>query len=543
MLRVEDVHVLRHKVLVEGLSRRQAAREMGISRNTVRRYLRLPEPVRVEREPRRKPVLERVQPRLDALLEEWSGRTTAKQRLTATRLHRQLREEGYEVGETLVRDYLREWRRRRAEVYVPLVHRPGDEAQVDFFEVTVEVGGERRKAWKFLMRLMYSGRDFVRLYDRQDQVAFLDGHVWAFAHFGGVPARIVYDNLAAAVRRVQFPRRQLTERFEALVSHYLYEPCFARPGEGHDKGGVEGRGRGVRLQHLTPIPRGDSLAELSDWLQGEVDRHAAPRVWERFAEERPLLRPGPGVVFEARRVQPASVSRSALVRVEGAWYSVPSRWAGLRATALIGTDELTLRCRGEEVVHPRQPFGGRRVDYRHYLGELARKPQAVRQVAPELVAALGEPFGRLWTRLEREQGAQEGARTLARLLRAVHEHGEERVRDVLEQVLEQERFDELAVQRPARLGPGAGGSDGAGDAARLRGRERLGGRLRPPARGGGAVNNAARAAVLEAHCRELKLPTIRREYPALVRQATHGRVGLRGVPRAADRGRGAGPPR
>ena len=299
MLRVEDVHVLRHKVLVEGLSRRQAAREMGISRNTVRRYLRLPEPVRVEREPRRKPVLERVQPRLDALLEEWSGRTTAKQRLTATRLHRQLREEGYEVGETLVRSYLREWRRRRAEVYVPLVHRPGDEAQVDFFEVTVEVGGERRKAWKFLMRLMYSGRDFVRLYDRQDQVAFLDGHVRAFAHFGGVPARIVYDNLAAAVRRVQFPRRQLTERFEALVSHYLYEPCFARPGEGHDKGGVEGRGRGVRLQHLTPIPRGDSLAELSDWLQGEVDRHA----WGVGDD------PEPGQLslsVEARRGRPAA---------------------------------------------------------------------------------------------------------------------------------------------------------------------------------------------------------------------------------------------
>ena len=330
---------------------------------------------------------------------------------------------------------------------MPLVHRPGDEAQVDFFEVTVELGGERRKAWKFLMRLMYSGRDFVRLYERQDQVAFLDGHVRAFAHFGGVPARIVYDNLAAAVRRVQFPRRQLTERFEALVSHYLYEPCFARPGEGHDKGGVEGRGRGVRLQHLTPIPRGDSLAGLSDWLQGEVDRHAAPRVWERFAEERPLLRPGPGVAFEARRVRAVSVSRSALVRVEGAWYSVPSRWAGLRATALIGTDELTLRCRGEAVVHPRQPFGGRRVDYRHYLGELARKPQALRQVAPELVAALGEPFGRLWTLLEREQGAQEGARTLARLLRSLDEHGEQRVREVLEQTLASGTFDELAVQR------------------------------------------------------------------------------------------------
>ena len=102
MLRVQDVHVLRHKILVEGKSQRAVARELGVSRNTVRRYLTLAEPVRVEREPRRKPVLERVQPRLDALLEEWSGRTTAKQRLTATRLHRQLREEGYRVGETLV---------------------------------------------------------------------------------------------------------------------------------------------------------------------------------------------------------------------------------------------------------------------------------------------------------------------------------------------------------------------------------------------------------------------------------------------------------
>jgi len=146
MLRVEEVHVLRHKVLVEGRSQRQVARELGISRNTVKRHLTLAEPVRVERAPRARPVYERVRPRLDELIEQWSERTTPKQRLTATRLHRQLREEGYEVGVTLVRDHLREWRRRRAEVYVPLVHRPGEEAQVDFFEVTVEVGasGARR---------------------------------------------------------------------------------------------------------------------------------------------------------------------------------------------------------------------------------------------------------------------------------------------------------------------------------------------------------------------------------------------------------------
>ncbi|HVT59499.1 MAG TPA: IS21 family transposase, partial [Thermoanaerobaculia bacterium] len=238
------------------------------------KYLRVSAPVRVARQARARPVLERARSRIEALLEQWGPRTTAKQRLTGSRLHRQLVEEGLQVGVTTVRAYLRERRRRAAEVFVPLVHRPG-EAQVDFFEVTVDVGGERRKVWKFLLRLMYSGGDFVWLYDSCDQLAFLDGHVRAFSWLGWVPTRLVYDNLSAAVkRRVGLERweRQLTERFQALVSHYLFEPCFARPGEGHDKGSVEARGKAIRLQHLTPIPQGESLSAVAQAVQAELDR-------------------------------------------------------------------------------------------------------------------------------------------------------------------------------------------------------------------------------------------------------------------------------
>ena len=197
MLRMDQVHVIRHKVLVEGRSRRSVAREMGVSRNTVRKYLHLSEPRRIEKGPRARPVLEQVAPRLEELMVAWLPRTTRKQRLTGTRLHRQLVEEGYTVGLTSVRGWLREWRRQRAETYIPLVHRAGEEAQVDFFEVTVDILGLRRTAWKFLLRLPYSKRDFVWIYDRCDQLAFLDGHVRAFSHFGGIPARIVYDNLSA----------------------------------------------------------------------------------------------------------------------------------------------------------------------------------------------------------------------------------------------------------------------------------------------------------------------------------------------------------
>lgn len=428
---MDQVHVIRHKVLVEGRPIRAVARELGVSRNTVRKYLQESEPVRRVTRGKPRPVSEAVEPRIEELLEAWRDRTTPKQRITGSRLHRELVEEGFRVGVTCVRSILRELRRRRAEVFVPLVHRPGDAAQVDFFEATVEVGGERRKVWKFVMRLMHSGRDFAWLYERCDQVSFLDGHVRAFAHFGAVPQRCVYDNLSAAVRKVVFPRRELTTRFQALVSHYLFEPCFARPGEGHDKGGVEARGKAIRLQHLTPIPRAESLGAIAQALLDALDHQAATRrdregktVLERFEAEQCAMLPLPRRAFDARKVVPCTVSRRALVKVEGATYSVPSRWQGLTATAYVSPETVEIVCRGERETHRRERFGRRAVRYRHYLPELARKPQALRQVVPELLAELGEPYGRLWRLLVDRHGPADAARVFARLLEAIGAHGE-----------------------------------------------------------------------------------------------------------------------
>ncbi len=93
MLRMDQVHVIRHKVLVEGQSKRSVARQMGVSRNTVDKYLQVSEPVRMPGQPKPRPVLEKVVPRIDELMSEWGGRQTAKQRLTGSRIHRQLVEE------------------------------------------------------------------------------------------------------------------------------------------------------------------------------------------------------------------------------------------------------------------------------------------------------------------------------------------------------------------------------------------------------------------------------------------------------------------
>ena len=219
-----EVHVVRHKVLVEGQSSRRVARELGVSRNTVKRYLARSAPVRVEAAPRARPVWAKVEERLEALLSESPQWTGGKQRLTATRLHTMLVTEGFTVGATTVKEAVAEWKRRRREVFVPLVYPAGDLAEVDFFEVLVDLAGKRSKVWMFVMRLMHSSRDFAWLYTRQDQVSFLDGHVRAFAHFGFVPNRIAYDNLKAAVKKhLVGSERVLASRFEALASHYLFE--------------------------------------------------------------------------------------------------------------------------------------------------------------------------------------------------------------------------------------------------------------------------------------------------------------------------------
>jgi hypothetical protein len=258
------------------------------------------------------------------------------------------------------------------------------------------------------------------------------------------------------VRKIVGARRELTGRFLALVSHYLFEPDFARIGEGHDKGGVESRGKAIRLEHLTPIPRGDSLEAISRQLLAELDaafpaRHRAGRsASELWAEERTQLLSLPATSFEVRKPIPVEISSRAMVRIEGAWYSVPSRWARLDATAYLGVDDVRITCMGESVTHPRARFGTRQVRYRHYLPELSRKPHAVRQVAPELIAELGAPWNGLWGLLCGTHGELEAARVLARLLGAVCEHGEDRVRLALEAAIKQHRSEapHLAAAEP-----------------------------------------------------------------------------------------------
>ena len=241
--------------MVEGMGIREAAREFGLHRDTVRKMLQYSIPLVYRRsKPARRPKLEPYIGVIDRILEEDKG-APKKQRHTAKRIFERLRaEHGFRGGYTIVKDYVRERRRRLREMYVPLSHPPGH-VQCDFGQAKAVIGGVERKIHYFVLDLPHSDGCFVKAYPAEATEAFCDGHVSAFTFLGGAPRSILYDNTRLAVAKILGDgRRKRTRVFSELVSHYLFEDRFGRPGKGNDKGKVEGLVGYARRNFLVPIP-------------------------------------------------------------------------------------------------------------------------------------------------------------------------------------------------------------------------------------------------------------------------------------------------
>jgi transposase len=231
---------IRRRVLVDGQSKRSTCREFAIHWDTLQKILGHPEPSGYRRAgPRPKPKLEPFLPVIHQILKD-DGKAPRKQRHTARRIFERLRDEhGYSGKLTIVKEAVAAWRRSRAEVFIPLTHRPG-EAQVDFGQAEVTLDGQTTTVALFVMTLPYSDALFLCAFPRECTEAFLEGHVRAFAFFGGVPRRISYDNSRIAVARVTGSRdRTLTDAFLRLKSHHLFESHFCLVRRPNEKGHVE----------------------------------------------------------------------------------------------------------------------------------------------------------------------------------------------------------------------------------------------------------------------------------------------------------------
>lgn len=426
MFALESYAAVRRFVFVEGHSQREAARVFGLSRETVAKMCRFSLPPGYTRtKPVGKPKLGPLLPVIDAILE--SDRTApVKQRHTAKRIFERLRDEhGFAGGYTVVKDYVRISRARGRETFVPLAHPPGH-AQVDFGEAIGVIGGVRQKIHFLCMALPQSDACFVKAYPRETTEAFLDGHVSAFAFFGGVPLSILYDNTRIAVVKICGDgQRERTRAFTELVSHYLFRDRFGRPGKGNDKGKVEGLVKHARLNFMTPIPEATSFDALNEMLtdrcrarQAERAGRYAATIAERLAADLAAMRPLPAVPLEPCEKRAARVSSTALVRYRTNDYSVPTAY-GFQDVIVKGfVDEVVILCGGQEIArHPRCYGEGAFIaDPLHYLALIETKPGALDQAAALQGWNLPEVFQHLRHLLEARMGNR-GKREFIQVLR------------------------------------------------------------------------------------------------------------------------------
>ena len=266
MLIVETVVRIRREH-ADGKSIKAIARDLRLSRKVVRKAIRAPEAgFAYQRSVQPLPRIGPFQERLDALLVENEARPR-RDRLRMTRIHDLLLREGFDGSYDAVRRYSTRWRDERrkdagdgAAAFIPLMFRPGEAYQFDWSHEDVEIAGKPMKVKVAHMRLCASRAVYVRAYPRETQEMVFDAHARAFAFFGGVPMRGIYDNMKTAVTTVFTGKeRVFNRRFLVMTDHYMIEPTACSPAAGWEKGQVKHQVQTARGRFFQPRLRFASL--------------------------------------------------------------------------------------------------------------------------------------------------------------------------------------------------------------------------------------------------------------------------------------------
>jgi len=432
---------------------REISRRTGLSRNTIRKYLRADIVEPSFRTPKRPS-------KLDPFAEKLSGwlvteqRKSRKDRRTAKQMHADLVKLGFDGSYERVAAFVRTWKadRQRAQqttgrgTFVPLVFQPGEAFQFDWSEDWAIIGSERVKLQVAHIKLSHSRAFLVRAYLLQTHEMLFDAHWHAFRVFGGIPGRGIYDNMKTAVDRVgRGKQRDVNARFLAMTSHYVFEPEFCNPAAGWEKGQVEKNVRDARHRLWQVAPVFPDLEALNNWLEdrctvlwAETAHGNLPgSIADAWEAEKPALMPLPtafdGFVELSKRVSP-----TCLITFDRNRYSVPASFANRPVSLHIYPERLVIVAEGQVIcTHQRiiershrQP--GRVIyDWRHYLAVLQRKPGALRNGAP--FVEMPDAFRKLQDQMLCKPG---GDREMVDILSLVLHHDEQAVLCAVEMALE-----------------------------------------------------------------------------------------------------------
>jgi transposase len=449
---MELLSVIRRWAFRDKLSIREVSRRTGLSRNTIRKYLRSGSIEPSFRTPDRPSKLDAFADKLSAWLRTEASKSR-KQKRTLKQVHRDLAALGYEGSYGRVAAFARGWRAERQReqqtsgrgTFVPLTFQPGEAFQFDWSEDWAVLGGERTKLQVAHFKLSHSRAFLVRAYLLQTHEMLFDAHHHAFRVLGGVPRRGIYDNMRTAVDRVGRGKdRRVNARFSAMVSHYLFDAEFCNPASGWEKGQVEKNVQDARHRLWQPVPSCADLDALNAWLEqrcielwGQILHGSLPGtvadVWaDEVASLMPLPRSFDGFVEHAKRVSP-----TCLIHLERTRYSVPASFANRPVSVRVYPERIAIAaegqilCEHQRIIDRSHRYPPRTVyDWRHYLAVIQRKPGALRNGAPFL--ELPEGFRRLQRDLLKRPG---GDREMVEILALVLQHDEQTVLCAVEMAL------------------------------------------------------------------------------------------------------------
>ena len=433
----------------DGLSIREVSRRSGLSRNTVKRWLRQ-EGATEPKYPKREVV---------GVVDPWAEQLTTalradehrpvRERRTVKALFEQIQALGYQGSYPRVVVWVRRWRAQQANsprraAFVPMSFELGDAFQFDWSCEYVFIGGLRRRLEVAHTKLASSRAFWLTAYPTQSHEMLFDAHARAFTAFGGVPRRGIYDNMKTAVDKVGVGKtRSVNVRFLAMCSHYLFEAEFCNPASGWEKGVVEKNVQDRRRQVWREAAerRWPDLPTLNAWLAERClqtwEETAHPEwpaltVTEVLQDEQTRLMPCPKP-FDGYVEQQVRVSATALIHFQRNRYSVPTRHVNEILSLRVYPEKLILVADGIEVARHERSFERDLTfyDWRHYIALVEIKPGALRNGAP--FKTMPEALQTLQRHLLRHAG---GDRVMTQVLAAVPIHGLEAVLVAAELALE-----------------------------------------------------------------------------------------------------------
>jgi transposase len=389
----EVYRLIRRLYTVEKLSQRQIAIQLGISRQTVKRYCEgstLPD-TRKEHEINKNPVRIAIENEIINLVTKHKD-APKKQKLNAKVIWQMLIGTGYIIGESTVRKYIQEMRIDKPDIFIPLEFEPGEAMEFDWGDVYAYINKIKTKISVFCAVLPYSYGIFCSVFPDKTSPSFFMGHVMAFEYFGGVPLRCIYDNLKSAVLDGSGKDAVKQGKFKKLEAHYAFEGIFCNAESGWEKGSVENLVSIIRKIAFIPMPWVENYEELQEHVTKRCVEYCMLHkiktrtrgIREMLEEEKKNLLPLPAYPLDPCEELKSNVYSDLTVRVNGLKYSVPPDYVGMSLTVKVSPFHVKIFHLGNLVwVHKkgRHPSDHQYIP-EHYLEILQRKPRAIKNAAP-----------------------------------------------------------------------------------------------------------------------------------------------------------------